>query len=244
LLQALLDSLEVLNPDGTVQIQLGGLEPTENIGLWFKDGTKPYVWNGSGYVPADLSQSLTAYALKSEIFTRSEIVALFAPGSTETNLLIDGDKIVNRKSYAVKAKPAVNQSMPPDNNPYNLAFGNEIIDTDGIYNPVTSVVTVPVTGVYRVAAYSQFDNNGGVASSMQIGIFLSSGTTGNLAGHTTAVASPPGSRWFPAFSDLVLLTKDDTVRMRAIPVDGTGSGLVDHSTNSAFSLSIVKQLSS
>jgi hypothetical protein len=48
-------------PFGPLQQQIGGLEPTSNVGIWWKDGTKPYVWDETEkkYIPANVSDSVS-----------------------------------------------------------------------------------------------------------------------------------------------------------------------------------------
>lgn len=52
----------IVSPTGIYYIVLSDTEPTSNKGMWLKDGTKPYVWDEttSGYIPADLTDSLTS----------------------------------------------------------------------------------------------------------------------------------------------------------------------------------------
>lgn len=58
--KAMLDRIEVVSPFGELQLQIGGLKPTSNKGLWVKDGQKIYVWdeNSKDYIPLDISDSL------------------------------------------------------------------------------------------------------------------------------------------------------------------------------------------
>jgi hypothetical protein len=58
--KAIMERLAVLTPEGELTQQIGGIQPLSNIGIWWKDGTKPYVWddNAKTYIPADVSDSL------------------------------------------------------------------------------------------------------------------------------------------------------------------------------------------
>lgn len=53
--------LRVTSPFGPIQQQIGGLEPTSNVGIWWKDGSKPYTWDETDkeYKPADVSESIS-----------------------------------------------------------------------------------------------------------------------------------------------------------------------------------------
>lgn len=59
---ALVRRMRIVSPEGWYSVVISDTEPTSNLGLWLRDGTKPYVWSDSdrGYVPADLSDSLTS----------------------------------------------------------------------------------------------------------------------------------------------------------------------------------------
>jgi hypothetical protein len=60
--KAFVDRLVILQPDNGLQWQIGGLQPTSNVGPWLKDGLQPFVWSEDlkTYIPMDLSASLTS----------------------------------------------------------------------------------------------------------------------------------------------------------------------------------------
>lgn len=52
----------IVSPNGVYYVVVSDTAPTSNLGIWLKDGTKPYVWDEgtSAYIPADLTDSLTS----------------------------------------------------------------------------------------------------------------------------------------------------------------------------------------
>lgn len=53
--------LRIVTPYGLLRVVVSDVAPTSNVGLWLKNGTKPYVWDevSSVYVPLDISDSLS-----------------------------------------------------------------------------------------------------------------------------------------------------------------------------------------
>lgn len=58
----LVERLRLLSPTRFYGIVVSDTSPTSNVGLWLKEGNKPYVWDEdlSDYVPIDLTDSLAA----------------------------------------------------------------------------------------------------------------------------------------------------------------------------------------
>jgi len=89
--QAMLNRLEIISPFGEVNLRIGGLMPTTNVGLWL-NGKQLWVWDEvtKAYIPLDVSASvnitgsittaLIGYA--TEVYVNSQLAAAFAAASS------------------------------------------------------------------------------------------------------------------------------------------------------------------
>jgi len=246
--EAVQERLQFLAPEGTPELQIGGEEPRSNIGLWLKDGTKLYVWDtvAKAYAPADFSASLPELAALSEVYRQDDFLALFADGtSVADGVYVDADKVVNFKTYAVRISPQASQAIPTTDTA-TMLIGNATVDLEGIFDANTFKISVPKTGVYRVSAYARFDNNdsplNGNSATMRIRLEAEASASGVVAGHETAVASPPNDRWFCYFEDLVYITGGETFWFNARAIDGVGTGFVLVGTESSFTFELVDEI--
>lgn len=196
--------------------QISVEEPTDDsINLWFQideDGT-PLAIRFRQNVGGSIEWP-SPYYLKSETFSQAEAAAA----------------LLFQVRYAAKAQANATQSLDVDGSVQKLNLQSETYDIDGAYSPADSRYIAPVKGIYTVHVVTQFDNDGGSAANMQVGVAVIKNGVGfgpNVLGATTAVASPPGSRWFVNFSGDVLLNAGDFIELAAIPVDGVGSGNLD-----------------
>lgn len=122
---------------------------------------------------------------------------------------------------AVAGIPAQNQHPAVSN-----ATG-QTETADGTDYAVTGFSYVaPATGWYFVSATAQFDNGTADASNMQILWYPTVNGASAALGSAAAVASPPGSRWFPTFGCLVQATAGDTISVKFEPFDTVGTGTV------------------
>lgn len=84
----------------------------------------------------------------------------------------------------------------------------------------------PSDGIYLVAASTQFDNDTGTASGMEVGIELykNNAFVGNSMGDEDNTPSPNGARWSPGFAGLVQLVAGDYIELFATVMDGVNTG--------------------
>lgn len=80
----------IVSPNGVYYVVVSDTAPTSNLGIWLKDGTKPYVWDEgtSAYIPADLTDSLTTVlaaiaALQSQAGSGRLIFSATEPASAD-----------------------------------------------------------------------------------------------------------------------------------------------------------------
>lgn len=143
--------------------------------------------------------------------------------------------------YPVRATPSVVQSVPVDNAKHKLDFPVIVINEGSVY--VASKYTAPVDGVYAVGCNLQVDNDSAVAAllDMQLQVWKNGATF--MTGAGCAVASPPGSRWYPNLGyQLIQLSAGDYIEMFLHAQDGTNTGAVDVSTNSYFNVMLAQEL--
>lgn len=206
-------------------------EPTDDeINIWFEieeDGT-PVAINFRQIVGGSVEWP-SPYYLKSETFTQAEAAAA----------------LLYQERYSARAKPNSNQSVDINFTLQKLQMNSVDHDTASAYEAGNSRYVAAVKGIYRVAVVTQFDNDGGTASGMQIGLaVIKNGVGGgpNLGGNTVNIASPPGNHWNNAFAMDVSLEAGDYIELAVLTTDGVDTGDLIFSTNSFWCISLVQAI--
>jgi hypothetical protein len=91
---------EIVSPSGFYGIVVSDTEPSSNIGLWLRGGTKPYVWdeNQNRYVPIDLSDSLV-----SVLAAIAALQAVDVTHNTQIAALQAADTVLQGRAAALEA---------------------------------------------------------------------------------------------------------------------------------------------
>ncbi len=216
--QAMLDRLEVLSPFGQLQFQVGGVQPTSNVGPWLKDGTEWYVWDESTktYVPitinpASITAILASYYTKTEIDTN-----FYTAAETDVAIAAAIGGIVIPSAVAgqnlFKAKPSGNQDIVHGGAgiiQVDVALGTTIFDPDSDFG--SSIFTAPANGYYEFrAAIQVFLAAGAPSRLISYGSFSTSG--GQLNPLSNDDDTVTGQR-FHTGSTVFQLTAGDTVKL-------------------------------
>jgi len=152
------------------------------------------------------------------------------------------EPIAYPSNYPARATPAVVQSVPVNNAKHLLDFPTIIINEGGAY--VASRYTAQVDGIYAIGCNLQVENDTAVAALMDMQLQVWKNGVTFMAGAGCAVASPPGSRWYPNLGyQLIQLSAGEYIEMYLHAQDGTNTGAVDVSTNSYFNIQLVQDLS-
>src|SRR5574343_369478 len=117
----------------------------------------------------------------------------------------------------------VNQSIAIDGNSHKILFDTTPFNpAPGPFSTANSRYVAPTDGYYSVAVSSQFDNDTGVASGMQVVIGLTKNgvDAGNALGDIDSTPSPNGARWSPGFSGMIQLAAGDYIEVVAQITDG------------------------
>ena len=233
--RAMIDRIHVTSPFGPVQIQIGGLEPTTNVGIWWKFGTQPHVWDDvqKKYVPEDVTASLTNY------YNKAEVDAILADdlAAFSSQFAALSASVVQKNS--ARAESLGSMTLPIDNTFYKVTnLATEAFDLGNAFDPGLSQYVVPITGIYHVSVTSQFDNDGGNAADMQVSLFVSRDGA-NALGSTDAKVSPPGSRWFITLSGDCAFNAGQVIDLRVSATDGVLAGNLQVG-NIMFSIHLVQ----
>lgn len=235
-------------------------EPSSNVGPWFKNGIQVMVWDDE--LGRYRQQTIDFTLLEDGQIPQAKVLidpALFADGSIpQSKIVIDPSALPDGSIPQSKLQPGFivnprpfrattqggSQTFVVNNVENDVGFPTESFDPDNVYNPVTSRFTGGDAGFYFVSFFCQFDNVTAQSSTMQVGVFVADGATNAnlLIGATSAVASPPGDRWFVTASGLVQLNQGQTVKIRALATDGIGTGTIRVSENCHWSVYQVKKL--
>jgi hypothetical protein len=113
---AIVALMSVVAPDGVYGIVVSASAPATNVGLWLRDGTKPYVWDETTnrYVPLDLSDSLAAIL--------TAITSLQATTGTHTTQIAAlqaadialGLRTTTLEGYAVRGRLVISFATPAE----------------------------------------------------------------------------------------------------------------------------------
>lgn len=185
----------------------------------------------SYWTPTDVQTYVTAAITANNVFYAS-IVAMNAAIAT-------GTKTYPASGYMSGGA----QSVAVDGNPHVIQYNAEAYDPDSRYSTSLWQYSVPLTGIYHVTAHVQVDNYTGTAASMEASIKIT--VNGNSSQLTcfgaSAVASPPGSRWYPSFAGGISLTAGDLVQISIDLNDGVLAGTCNLS-NGDFSIHLIQRL--
>lgn len=235
---------------------LGAAQPTSDLGPWFKDGQTLWVWDDglATYIPQILDNQSLQYIIaaadpgaadyKLWIDTTTGTLkysngaawtALYGdrPTTTAMNAAIAAAVSgVSFNAYVGVATLNVAQSVPVDATPHKMTLDTAQINASGAVVLATSRYVAPAPGVYQVVCNPQFDNDTGVAATMEVltslyknGVIATEGIGG-----FDGTPSPTGGRWNGGFTGLIQLATNDFVEVWATLQDGTNTGSVDLTT--------------
>ncbi len=161
--------------------------------------------------------------------------------TTQMDAAIANSVLGERVNYSTIASTGGTQTVQVDTFLHKLEYNNEIADPDGVYDPALFRFTAVQKGIYFVTAKIQVDNDTADATSM--GLALRLGKNGSAAlpvcNGATAVASPPGDRWFLNFAGMIEIGSTDYLEVFLSGDDGTNTGQVTAS-NGDWSVHLVR----
>lgn len=154
--QAMLNRLEIISPFGEVNLRIGGLMPTTNVGLWL-NGKQLWVWDEATktYIPLDVSASvnvtgsittaLIGYA--TQAYVDSQIAAALAAASAvalpKFNAYLDSIVPLVLNGPSIK--------VPFAKTNFNVGVGIGHFDT------TLSRFVAPTAGYYHFSGSLRFD---------------------------------------------------------------------------------------
>jgi len=160
--QAMLNRLEIISPFGEVNLRIGGLMPTTNVGLWL-NGKQLWVWDEvtKAYIPLDVSASvnitgsittaLIGYA--TEVYVNSQIAAAFAAATPV---------VLPKFSAYLDVTVPVDVVLPGDPTKVKVTFTKTNFDVGvglGHFDKTLSRFVVPTAGYYYFSGSLRFDFN-------------------------------------------------------------------------------------
>lgn len=230
----------VIPPEG-LQYSVSATEPTDTrINVWFEiDPNTGLPVDIRLRVDSETDPWPSVYYPKGDVYTKVETDAFVTAIEAQITAILTG--LAETQRYCARAnRGGTSQTVDISGASEKLTFDSEVIDTGDAFDLTDSRYTAPVAGIYRVSFTGQFDNAGGTASGMQIGVnILVNGGT-NLLGATTAVPSPPGARWFVNCSGLVALSAGQYIECFMIASDGVNTGDLAFA-NASFCVDLVQQ---
>lgn len=161
------------------------------------------------------------------------LVAALAPYSTTTQMNAAIAAAVAGATFPSYPAQAVIAGSPQvinvDATPHKVLFTSDPINpAPAPFVIATSRYVAPANGVYSISMFAQFDNNTGVAATMQVLLAIYKNGVDTGKGGADETPNPPGSRWFPTFGGILLeLATNDYVEVWASLQDGTNTGNVD-----------------
>lgn len=134
-------------------------------------------------------------------------------------------------SYPARGTNAAAQSIPVDGTPHKVTVDTAAINpSPAPLNTSTSRYVAPAVGTYCVALTSQFDNDTGTASGMQVCVEIYKNGVNQGLGMCDATPSPNGSRWYVMFTSLVTMSVNDYLEVWVTATDGVNTGAIDLTT--------------
>lgn len=256
--------------DNIAFISTGSVLPTSNVGAFLFNGLTWYVWDVTtgAYIPQPLSplsiriayQNTAPDQTKYDLWVyldgtgKAQDIRFYSGGAwksvyedkfatysttVQMNTAISSANV----SYAASAQMTADQVLPVDTFFHKLVFDDDFINPNSAYNSGLARYIAPVTGVYRANANLQVDNTTAVAASLETNIRIVvngvvAATSLPISG--TAVATPPGLRWYPAIAGLVMASVGDYIEVYMSARDGTNTGNVSISKASQFFVELVQ----
>jgi hypothetical protein len=239
---------------------LGAAQPTSDLGPWFKNGQTLWVWDDglATYIPQvidDLSLRYKVAAADPGVADYQLWIDTATPAVKWSNGAVWTDVIAARlaaysttaqmnaaiaaavsgvsfNAYVGVATLNVAQSVPVDATPHKMTLDTVQINASGAVVLATSRYVAPAPGVYQVVCNPQFDNDTGVAATMEV--ITSLYKNGSIAtegiGGFDGTPSPTGGRWNGGFTGLIQLATNDFIEVWVTLQDGTNTGAVDLTT--------------
>lgn len=147
------------------------------------------------------------------------------------------------KKYPASAQLTAPQTIAIDGAYHKVLFNSGFINPDSAYDSANSKYVCPVDGIYRVTSNLQVNNSGGTASAMELGITVAK--NGVIAGPSapisgSAVASPPGDRWYPQVSGLISALAGNELEVYLTAEDGVDTDNIEIAAQSQFFIELVQ----
>jgi hypothetical protein len=162
----MLDRLEVVSPFGEVQLRIGGLEPTSNLGPWLKDGQKFYVWDEdtADYIPLDIADSIAPYvtAINATIATLATTASVTAAIDAAI-AAIPTPETTSVHFSANQTSGMSSGSLTDSDSEVIVLWNSPEVDTNSGFS--SAKYTIPTTGFYNVTVcvHTQVTSGSGTA---------------------------------------------------------------------------------
>lgn len=167
------------------------------------------------------------------------------PLAVLTAAINEGDK-----KWPASAKLNLDQTIVNNGDFVKVLFNTVIINYDinpTAYIPASSHYLVPVDGIYAVGANLQVDNDLFYPSDptlVELDLRIAVNAAYSASGvptSGTAVASPPGSRWYPQVSGLISASANDVIAVY-ISATGGAAGNLTIAPQSQFFIHLVNRV--
>lgn len=229
-----------LVPQVRLKYHVGTTEPdADDYLLYFQFvGTTPTAikgWNGSAWT--------AFHYLKSELYTQTEIDALFEGYSGGGKAQVDWDNVLNKPTtdlYPFHATSAAATAIQANVTPVKLAVVTETYDLGAAYTAASSRFTAAEAGIYRFSWQVQVDNTSAEVTSMTNYVYLTKNGAVNVGTTAENDGDPEGDRWFHSGTVDVALSVGDYVELWGSADDSPGTGFVNF-TNITFCGSLVER---
>lgn len=151
---------------------------------------------------------------------------------TQVDALIAGAANTAYAAAAVgPATPPYTQSIPIDGAAHKMELYAKYFDSSNAFNLAAHRYIAPAAGIYHIDVGSQFDNDTGTSSGMQVVLSVyKNGSEASEGGAVANTPSPVGDRWCPGFSGLIQLAQNDYIEIWVTASDGVNTGALDLTT--------------
>lgn len=182
-----------------------------------------------------IAAAASAYApLASPALTGTPTAPTAAPGTNTTQLattaFVQAATPGAFAPYPAQGSVATPQSIAIDGVSHKIAFDAASINpAPAPFSTADNRYVAPADGIYAVDFSSQFDNDTGTASGMEVavGLFKNGSAVNNGMSDRDGTPSPNGDNWTPGFSGLVQMTAGQYLEIFANITDGVNSGNID-----------------
>lgn len=166
--------------------------------------------------------------------------ALIFTSLVDNNLANDPAVDTNNWSSSGSSNPSVasmstSQTVAVDGAAHLINFDAVEFDPFNRYDVSAKKYTAPVPGAYLVTGNIQVDNADGELATMEISLTIVKNGSVTVRASGTSVPNPPGSRWYPKISTVIVLELGDEIDMRLTAEDGVDTGTITVS-NSDWSI--------